>query len=345
MEMDTVSSSGRGRGRIVLAAGIVLILCVGAYYFKGKGETIPSTEGEISDQSVDKTSVLDETEDWKTYRNEQAGFELKYPKGWFVYEEADSVFFQPQEETGDNVPGAHADAFSVVIEDTSKTALSDDFIVGVLGDTAFEKELVTIGGEDGYKVKTTCEGVGCGAPQWFVINGGKLYHFDSNLGYSSEFDYILSTFKFVSRTSADIASADETSSWKTYKNDSYGFEFKYPEEFVFTEKEVKTATGKLLGSISTEDKGYLGIEIKEEKLDPDNIRGLYGKIDNVEAFKIGGGIQAYRYKEGDAGCGGYVVDIPKDNITIEVIFSDCLEQESELVKRQDNILSTFRFID
>ncbi len=56
---------------------------------------------------------------------------------------------------------------------------------------------VNIGAENALDVRTTYEGAGCGAPQWLVLKDGYLYHLDSNLGYSSDFDRILSTFRFV----------------------------------------------------------------------------------------------------------------------------------------------------
>jgi len=150
------------------------------------------------------------------------------------------------------------------------------------------------------------------------------------------FNQILSTFKFIE--------TDETADWKTYRNEEYGFEVRYPEEFIFESRRDIIRDQIWLGGIYTEDKGNFGILVKEQKLNPDNIEGLYGKIDNVKIIEINN-IKAYRYMEGDAGCGGYSISIPKDEITIKISFSDCKGQTTEIVNNQDQILSTFKFIE
>jgi len=55
----------------------VILVCVGgAYYFKQQ-----------QSKQISKSNVIDATADWKTYTayfTDQYGFEVKYPKGWFV---------------------------------------------------------------------------------------------------------------------------------------------------------------------------------------------------------------------------------------------------------------------
>ena len=62
---------------------IVVVLCViivgGFITWQYFG--IPEEGEKISEE----ITLEDETADWKTYRNEEYGFEMKYPKSWYVY--------------------------------------------------------------------------------------------------------------------------------------------------------------------------------------------------------------------------------------------------------------------
>ena len=51
-------------------------------------------------------------------------------------------------------------------------------------------------------------------------------------------DQILSTFKFISPQ----ASTTDTTGWKTYTNEEYGFEFKYPQSVLGLEEEESSGT-------------------------------------------------------------------------------------------------------
>ncbi len=68
------------RGISAPIAIIIIVVCallaggVVVYQYYG----MPKEEEETS-----KEVLTDETADWKTYRNEQYGYELKYPKNWY----------------------------------------------------------------------------------------------------------------------------------------------------------------------------------------------------------------------------------------------------------------------
>jgi hypothetical protein len=138
------------------------------------------------------TTGSDETASWQTYANAKYGYIVKYPTAWFSYvDSASDVFIQPVKDV------SHADAFEIKVSPTTGTA---DTIISDLGKQAgiqYVKTNIKIGGEDGVKIVSTCEGAGCGVPEWVLVKNGNFYHFVSNLGYSSEFDKILSTFKFT----------------------------------------------------------------------------------------------------------------------------------------------------
>ena len=149
---------------------------------------------------IGSTAQSDETVNWQTYMNEQYGYSLKYPAQWFAYTSNSSdVFFQIAKEDTENVQMAHADALEIeAIKATAGNNLNSliDNQFRLKG-AKYTKENIIIGGKEGIKMITSCDGAGCGSPEWFLLDGGYLFHISSNLGYTNMFDKILSTFKFT----------------------------------------------------------------------------------------------------------------------------------------------------
>jgi len=156
------------------------------------------------------------------------------------------------------------------------------------------------------------------------------------------FDEIVSSFKF----------ANEISNWQKYSSDKYGFEFRYPSIFRLENPDQESVGSKIiLGYLKIKNSGgIVGIVIKQEKLDPKNIKGLYGNYSESAKSITVNGRQSYMYAEGDAGCGGYVAQIPNGNNIIELSFSDCyfendtVNDNSAEVYRE-RILSSFKFTE
>jgi hypothetical protein len=159
---------------------------------------------------------------WQTYKNDQKGFELKYPNDWVIsmtdagiiirkpdsyyiniaiYEEDPTYGLECLRQIADEkiiVGGYSARLTSYEPETDPDTRV----LCGPLGDIKERNDIISLKKSDHefYKIE---------------------YVYNSDTQQKKLYDQILSTFKFL----------PDTTTWKTYKNTQYGFEFQYPAYF------------------------------------------------------------------------------------------------------------------
>jgi len=76
--------SGAPMAKLVLIAAMIVSLgaLFGAIGYLAKNKAAKIQHPQVSPAAEPAKSVQDETADWKTYKNEEYGFEVKYPEDW-----------------------------------------------------------------------------------------------------------------------------------------------------------------------------------------------------------------------------------------------------------------------
>ena len=146
----------------------------------------------------------DETSGWKTYKNNEYGFEFKYPQDWKVAKNIllsePNLVFCPNDLATNSDPEVICKIINGGAE-SPKPVYANGMIYLFAYDTDFK--------------------LNNSKYHYLGSVGGKYYYLYSEKN-ESLITQIISTFKFTD-------SKIETAGWKTYRNDKYGFEFKYPE--------------------------------------------------------------------------------------------------------------------
>lgn len=186
---------------------------------------------------------VDKTANWKTYRNEELGFEFEYPTSIFEFDISNNTIFheldnfQLRSAKDGSIVGSARDISFTFRDDVSRCSeFKKTFEEFGSGGEAFQ-----VGNIVGTKYRTGAEGEGvvyhCVEDEKgnaiFLIERGYLDNsYSSFLGEQPDFilsekqdqlsKQILSTFKFIE--------IDEIANWKTYRNEELGYEIKYPSE-------------------------------------------------------------------------------------------------------------------
>ncbi len=142
----------------------------------------------------------EDAENYKLYRNDEFGFEIKYPKDWLLEKGENGVNFKRATK---EMEGEFLLALSISIENTSEESVLDwfnkEFPDREQGLKPNEQSIM-VGGKEGIKYFDPISMGGCGET-FAVIKRGKIFKLlrdSSTCDYSDElFVDIISSFEFV----------------------------------------------------------------------------------------------------------------------------------------------------
>jgi len=150
-------------------------------------------EGENLTQEISTTISPLETKDWKTYKNDNLGYEIKYPLDWT---EEYSIITSSDKKAKFNVIRKVCSSYNSV------------------GEFKYESYSTSTSGF----IRNDCR---YGMSIMLAIYGNDKELSEDGEKYEATLEQILSTMKLTVNTS----------DWKKYKNDQFLLEFKYPDGF------------------------------------------------------------------------------------------------------------------
>ena len=208
--------------------------------------------------------LKDKTADWLTYENEKYGYNVKYPKDWnFEKLNKDKKVRIEKVLPEINSMGGH-DFGSISIEvlnniniNSLEQWIEQNYLVAVSQELKFKKE-ITIDNQKGIYREIANSVSGGYQNDAFIVVGNKMYKMNIDIfiadpeiqnEYQTIIESVINSFKFINPYDIvsdgvddnDISEID-TSNWKTYRNEEYGFEMKYPK-FYLVEDKTKIFTG------------------------------------------------------------------------------------------------------
>ena len=219
----------------------------------------------ISDEPIDTSDfTLSEIEGWQTYRNEEFGFEVRYPSDYFYnakqitenintlfYGQATKLFASDGYVNGEYVPTLliiwHPLSIQAYQEKTKEYNQHFGYKQSVFEQVVVNGQNISVFDIGSFNMGILCSGMSALSTQGTGIIGLNYTKCEEEnaAGLTQEdrdlFTQILSTFRFLESIG--------TSGWQTYRNEEFGFEMRYSPDILFTPEQVQYAP--ILRSFST----------------------------------------------------------------------------------------------
>jgi hypothetical protein len=199
---------------IIFLFAVIAATVSGIYYWQTVSQ-IPA--------SVEFPVHKDITANWKTY-NVQNAFEIKYPSNLELKEN------DPDQQSRSG--GLYISYAKILLDDDAEIRITvqnpdlyetpENYIKKYLGDDPSLYKQLTISSHEALQSNPAGNGYFIDTVIFYAPNIVEIEYASGNPPTETNkklYDQILSTFKFTDHSTAN---------WKTYTNDQYGFEFKYP---------------------------------------------------------------------------------------------------------------------
>jgi len=346
---DTCCSHPKSHPIILLLLAILLIT-VGIYAGMQleKRKVNVWVEPPLTEITPEPTKITDPTTTWKTYTNTKYGFQFKYPFEYLLTEKINEIKLSAENKE----ITYEINSFYYIYEKIKKLT-QDQAIRQSLSYIVSEKEYFfghdkLLKGKD-LLIRHYLDSGSNYDEEIIYLKGNNfslITRIDKDKSPKELIDQILSTFEFTnSQTSLDPAT------WKTYKNEKYGFNFNYPQDWklnILSESEISLSniTDDQLINIVVWDVTGFGYCYKYDKTKQIIVGGK--TAETADGIGTGETAMCEKSKEIMSKIGNTFVLIPlatNGANKIHISYDYPLNNISQVKSNLNQILSTFKFTD